>query len=630
MSAHAIKDKKQVNTLTKAGRYDLREELGRGAMGVVYHGFDPMIGRDVAVKTLRLSEAGTGLTREELIGRFQTEARAAGLLAHPNIVVVFDAGEEDGLFYITMEFVEGRSLQSLIDARQNFPVSRVLKLMEQVCSALDFAHQNNVVHRDIKPANLMLTADDTVKITDFGTAKILQVGTAQTAHVMGTPSYMSPEQVKGTPVDGRSDIFSLGVILYELMTGEKPFPGQNITTVIYKIINEEPISPRSLDSSIHPGLSAVISRALAKDPAARFQSCNELLSALKNYHENVNPEATVRMAPVGSQHSPGAGRPAPQPPRNTAVPASSTPRESAPPPQFILQVGTNEEPRKSPGGWLLVLVLLGIIGYAGYRVYPPMLDLWQRAHEPMSTLVSRVKPVPTAIVPPVEPTDGPTKPESASDSPAQPATAAPAPSPSAASAAAPAATPAVKPTIHETSQPMPAPAALAPDASAEKPVAPTKPAIPPGPSPAHLLESKLRAELAGQPLADKVKIQTTANALTLSGSLTLAEHRDLLQHLRTVPAGVRVIDDTEFKEEPPSAAVPPPAEVGWVWVRSDPPAARILVDGAETGLRTPARLELQVGDHEISMDRRGFGSAHRTVTVTQGQTMQITELLTIE
>ena len=290
-----------MTTLTKAGRYDLREELGRGAMGVVFHGFDPTIGRDVAVKTLRLSEAGTGLSREELIGRFQTEARAAGLLTHPNIVVVFDAGEEDGLFYITMEFVEGRSLQSLIDAHQPFPVPRVLKLMEQVCSALDFAHQHNVVHRDIKPANLMLTSDDIVKITDFGTAKILQFGTAQTAHVMGTPSYMSPEQVKGKPVDGRSDIFSLGVILYELMTGEKPFPGQNITTVIYKIINEEPIPPRSLDSSIHPGLSAVISRALAKDPAARYQSCHELLSALKNYHEMVGPDATVRMAPASSQ-----------------------------------------------------------------------------------------------------------------------------------------------------------------------------------------------------------------------------------------------------------------------------------------------------------------------------------------
>src|SRR5271169_1453855 len=175
------KNNKTMTTGLKAGRYEIVGELGRGAMGVVYKATDPVIGRTVAVKTIKLSEEGTGLSRPELLTRFQTEARAAGLLTHPNIVVVFDAGEEEGLFYITMEFVEGRSLQTLIDAHQPFSLPRVMKLMEQVCSALDFAHQHNVVHRDIKPANLMLTSDDTVKITDFGTAKILQFGTAQTA-----------------------------------------------------------------------------------------------------------------------------------------------------------------------------------------------------------------------------------------------------------------------------------------------------------------------------------------------------------------------------------------------------------------------------------------------------------------
>src|SRR5579859_2680624 len=254
-------------TLTKAGRYEIQGELGRGAMGVVYKAVDPVIGRTVAVKTLRLSEQGTGLSRPELLARFQTEARAAGLLTHPNIVVVYDAGEEDGLYFITMELVEGKSLQTLLDGGQSFPLPRVLRIMEQTCSALHFAHERNVVHRDIKPANLMLTADDTVKVTDFGTAKILQFGTVQqTTHVMGTPSYMSPEQVKGRPVDGRSDIFSLGVLLYEILTGEKPFPGQSITTVIYKIVNEEPIPPRTLNPSIHQGLSDIVMRALAKDP----------------------------------------------------------------------------------------------------------------------------------------------------------------------------------------------------------------------------------------------------------------------------------------------------------------------------------------------------------------------------
>src|SRR5690242_21637061 len=252
-----------MTTDLKAGRYEITGELGRGAMGVVYKATDPVIGRTVAVKTIKLSEEGTGMSRPELLNRFQTEARAAGLLTHPNIVVVFDAGEEDGLYYITMELVEGKSLQSLLDDGHAFPLPRVLRIMEQACSALQFAHERNVVHRDIKPANIMLTADDTVKITDFGTAKILQFGTMQqTAHVMGTPSYMSPEQVKGRAVDGRSDIFSLGVLLYEMVTGEKPFPGQNITTVIYKIVNEDPVPPRTIDPLIHPGLSTVVMKAL--------------------------------------------------------------------------------------------------------------------------------------------------------------------------------------------------------------------------------------------------------------------------------------------------------------------------------------------------------------------------------
>src|SRR6201997_3058289 len=287
-----------METLVKAGRYEILGELGRGAMGVVYRATDPVIGRTVAVKTIRLSEEGTGLSRPELLTRFQTEARAAGLLTHPNIVVVFDAGEEDGLYYITMELVEGKSLQVLLDGGHAFPLPRTLRIMDQTCSALQFAHERNVVHRDIKPANLMLTADDTVKITDFGTAKILQFGTIQqTAHVMGTPSYMSPEQVKGRAVDGRSDIFSLGVMLYEMVTGEKPFPGQNITTVIYKIVNEEPVPPKQVDPTVHPGISAVVMRALAKDPDTRYQSCREMLEDLRNYRSlgtaSGNPQSTM-------------------------------------------------------------------------------------------------------------------------------------------------------------------------------------------------------------------------------------------------------------------------------------------------------------------------------------------------
>src|SRR5437763_2466577 len=286
-------------TVTKAGRYEIVGELGRGAMGVVYKAVDPVIGRTVAVKTIRLSEEGTGLSRPELLTRFQTEARAAGLLTHPNIVVVFDAGEEDGLYYITMELVEGKSLQALLDGGHAFPLPRTLRIMDQTCSALQFAHERNVVHRDTKPANLMLTADDTVKVTDFGTAKILQFGTVQqTAHVMGTPSYMSPEQVKGRAVDGRSDIFSLGVMLYEMLTGEKPFPGQNINTTTSKIINEQTGPPRQLAPAIHPGISAVVMRALEKEPEQRYQNCREMLEDLRKYRTLApggNSQSTMAM-----------------------------------------------------------------------------------------------------------------------------------------------------------------------------------------------------------------------------------------------------------------------------------------------------------------------------------------------
>jgi hypothetical protein len=615
-------------------------------MGVVYHGYDPVIGRGVAVKTLRLSEAGTGLSREELVGRFQTEARAAGLLTHPNIVVVYDAGEEGGLFYITMEFVEGRSLQSVIDAKQPFPVSRVLKLMEQVCSALDFAHQHNVVHRDIKPANLMLTEDDTVKITDFGTAKILQFGTAQTAHVMGTPSYMSPEQVKGKPIDGRSDIFSLGVILYELMTGEKPFPGQNITTVIYKIINEEPISPRQLDSSIHPGLSAVISKALAKDPDARYQNCQELLNALKNFHEMTGAEATVRMAPAGAHPSPTATptRPLTQATRG-AAPGSARPADVHNSLQSPMLLIPAEEPRRGRGGVLLTILLLGVIGYAGYRVYAPFQDLWQRAHA-VAAEKRAAQASPNAVAQ-NQKTDGAgTATETSQAEPLATSTTertAPAP-------LAPATTAAAEPPVEtavpkEGAQPKVVPAvsakpaepaltnAMAPDTAVAQP---SKPPAPPGPSPARLFETKLRGELTGNPLASKVTIQAAGRNITVSGKLTLAEHRELLSHLRSVPNGIHVVDEIEYAEDlgssPVSTASPAAAaaSVGWIWVRSDPLGARILVDGAETGLRTPARLELQPGQHEVQLVRRGFGAAHRSVTVDAGQTIRFTETLTIE
>ncbi len=276
--------------LTKAGRYQIVSELGRGSMGVVYEGFDPIIGRTVAIKTM-LPEGLSPQEFEEYKTRFQREATAAGKLAHPNIITVYDFGEDDGVLYLAMEFLEGKSLEKIVQEQTVLPIETILPIYDQICSALDHAHQNKVVHRDIKPANIMILQNGLVKVTDFGIAKMMDMGMTQAGQILGTPNYMSPEQVKGRQIDGRSDIFSLGVILYELVTGEKPFGGQNITTVIYKIINENPIPPRELDASIHAGLSYVISKALAKNPDERYQTCKELAEDLRTY-KNLGSTAT--------------------------------------------------------------------------------------------------------------------------------------------------------------------------------------------------------------------------------------------------------------------------------------------------------------------------------------------------
>lgn len=303
--------------LVKAGRYEIIEELGRGSMGVVYRARDPLIGRTVAVKTL-LTDRLSSAQFEEYRARFRREAQATGILTHPNIVTVYDFGEDHGFLYITMEFLQGKSLEKALRDEEALPVEKVISIYEQVTSALDYAHQHRIVHRDIKPANLMLLDSGTVKVADFGIAKIMSLGMTADGQVLGTPNYMSPEQITGKQLDGRSDIFSLGVILYEMLTGEKPFSGRNLTTITYKIVRQEPIPPRELDATIHPGLSYVITKALAKNPADRYQSCRALLEDLKNYKSIGSAgSATVVLA----SHSVEAARPA-QAPTVVSVPAS--------------------------------------------------------------------------------------------------------------------------------------------------------------------------------------------------------------------------------------------------------------------------------------------------------------------
>jgi eukaryotic-like serine/threonine-protein kinase len=539
-----------MTTLAKAGRYEIVGELGRGAMGVVYKATDPVIGRTVAVKTIKLSAEGTGLTRPELLARFQTEARAAGLLTHPNIVVVFDAGEEDGLYYITMELVEGRSLQALLDDGHSFPLPRVLRIMEQACSALQFAHERNIVHRDIKPANLMLTGDDTVKVTDFGTAKILQFGTVQqTAHVMGTPSYMSPEQVKGRAVDGRSDIFSLGVMLYEMVTGEKPFPGQNITTVIYKIVNEEPVPPKQVDPTIHPGISATVMRALAKDPDARYQSCREMLEDLRNYRSLSaapgNPQSTMAVNPdaVNSTMalSPGGLRGVHN--DDTAAMARSLSARAANPGQTpalrrtgVLAPVQEPKPKKSVFGTVFAaLLLLGVIGYCANKLRPIYEDVRQHRNGAASAS-EPVSPAP-ATGPASEQNDAASDPDG------------------------------------ETSSQNPDSASSDAKTNDTGPVAPpvldvksARVDMPPVKKPESVLTPKaaeykgrIEEAISERGLGTRAKVQGVGNTLTLSGKLRPAEHGALLKFLRDAPPGIHLVDHIEYDDAAQPASPNPSA-----------------------------------------------------------------------
>ena len=264
------------------GRYQVEKELGKGAMGVVYLGRDPKINRVVAIKTMALAQNFEEDEIDEVKERFFREAETAGRLNHPNIVTIFDAGEEHDLAYIAMEFLKGQDLTKYTKADRLLPVDKVLKIVVQAAEALDYAHGENVVHRDIKPANIMYEADsESVKLTDFGIARITDSSRTKTGMVLGTPSYMSPEQLSGRKVDGRSDLFSLGVMLFQLSTGQLPFKADSMASLMYKIANDTHPSPMDLRPDLPPCLTSIIDKALAKPANERYSRGAEMARNLR-------------------------------------------------------------------------------------------------------------------------------------------------------------------------------------------------------------------------------------------------------------------------------------------------------------------------------------------------------------
>ena len=392
----------------KLGRYEIVRELGKGAMGIVYLAKDPLIGRLVALKTIRPSAHAEDEDTREFQARFVREAQAAGILNHPSIVTVHDIGvdEPSGMSFIAMEYVEGSNLKEVLSQGRPLSFEQAADIIAQVAEGLDFAHSKGIVHRDVKPANIILLDGNRAKITDFGIAKITSgvANLTTTGQFLGTPNYMAPEQIKGTPVDGRSDIFSLGICLYECLTHRKPFGGDSLTSISYKIVHE-PFQPlHEINPTIPEGFADVVSQCLEKDPAKRYQRGKDMATALRAVIRGERPtrssepmfaDATVvtrgdhdklptMEIPFPEADAPGKTQETPQPLDTNPSPAGARQPTPAPAPKPVKPVKPAGPPiwkqRIDPiifaavAGVLLAVLIVTMLVLRAKQVSVPVVD----------------------------------------------------------------------------------------------------------------------------------------------------------------------------------------------------------------------------------------------------------------
>jgi serine/threonine-protein kinase len=359
-------------SIAQLGRFEITGTLGRGAMGTVYRAHDPLIDRTVAIKTVGC----TGLSRQEAEDferRFFIEAKSAGRLNHPNIVTIHDVGRSGDLAYIAMEFLTGRSLRELLDSGVVLPAERCAEIAAAVADGLAFAHANGVVHRDIKPANIMVLDNGAVKIADFGVALIPSGSLTVSGTAFGSPKYMSPEQVTGQKADGRSDIFSLGVVLYEMLVGRPPFNGDDLNAILYQVLNGAPPLPSTFNPALPHGFDRVVAHALAKNPDKRFQTAAELAVALRKCRRLAKVAKRNQEAEAAQQRAAHPG--------DATVPLKTVTAEVA------------SRPAWYKTGWLYALPLLAMLSLGAWW-------LQQEADETPSPTsnVSSSTPEPTAVL----------------------------------------------------------------------------------------------------------------------------------------------------------------------------------------------------------------------------------------
>ncbi|MCC6588331.1 MAG: serine/threonine protein kinase [Bryobacterales bacterium] len=593
--------------MQRIGRYEILSELGRGGMGIVYRAQDPVIGRIVAIKTIRLLDLSAADEQERMRERLFREARSAGILSHPNIVTIYDMGQEAEVAYLAMEFVAGFTLDVILKRDSQLEPKQLMRMLRETASALDYAHTKGIVHRDIKPGNIMVTEAGSVKITDFGVAKIASQQITRGEVLLGTPSYMSPEQIAGKPLDGRADQFALGVIAYELITGEKPFLADSVASLLFKIVHEEPSAANRLNPTVNQAVSDAIARALAKESAARYGNCSEFVSAL-DVELQACPgwHAQARGAAMTMETIVTTGARAPEPAVNTVITTSSGRRPVpavAPPPPLPPDVPPlfrrSEPPPSAPSrNWGKLILILALVGgvVAAVALAPQWLP------KPAAEQVAENPQTQSAPAKPAEPPKEP--PKEQRPSPVGPAQ--------------------VSLTSEQPQVPAETKSPPAPQSPADKP----PPAVvAPKPTPVPVATSGERApqsgivDIASQPPGAKVAIDQTAEGCITPCSMELSGGRHVLRY--TLDGHRPAVMIINVPDEHSSMVTLVRIATGTVVVRSTPAEAEVVLNGKVQDRRTPAIITLPPGKYHLELRRPGRDSIEQDIEVKDGSTQTV-------